>query len=77
MLQGPLAEILGGGKYIDHLLGGGKYSGGGGTTNSPRAQKEDSTGFIRLLGKIRAQAGAVMLHHAAARFGVIRGGEVH
>ncbi len=75
MLQGPLAEILGGGKYIDHLLGGGKYSGGG-TTNSPRAQKEDSTGFIRLLGKIRAQARAVMLHHAAARFGVIRG-EVH
>ena len=45
----------------------------GGTTNSPRAQKEDSTGFIRLLGKIRAQAGAVMLHHAATRFGVIRG----
>ena len=66
MLQGTLAEILGGGDYIDHSQ-----------DMDPRAQERIPTGLIRGLSKIRARVQGettIVLQRKSSPAGDIRGG---
>ena len=84
MLQSSLAEILGGGKYTDHLLGGGKYTDHAVHCTSPPpqgAQKEEFDRFYKGLPRNRSSAArggtTCWLQRKSSPAGDIRGGELH